>query len=122
VSNDKSGGGGGGFLAGLIIGALVGGVAAVMLSQEETRDLLVGKAREAGNMAMDATGDLRGKVTEATAKVTEATAQWQTGASDLYERGKQVVDGARSNFEAAVDEGRSTANKIRDDLQHRADA
>ena len=105
-------GGGGGFLPGLIIGAIVGGAAAVLLSQEETRDLLVGKAREAGNMAMDATGDLRGKV-------NDVTAQWQTGASDLYERGKQVVDGARSNFESAVDEGRSTADKIRDDLQQR---
>lgn len=110
--SNENGGGGGGFLAGLIVGALVGGVAAVLLSQEETRDLLVGKAREAGNMAMDATGDLRGKV-------NDVTSQWQTGASDLYERGKQVVDGARSNFEAAVDEGRSTADKIRDDLQQR---
>lgn len=113
MSNDNRGGGGG-FLAGLIVGALVGGTIAVLMSQEETRDLLVGKAREAGNAAMDASGDLRGKV-------NDVTSQWQTGASDLYERGKHVVDGARSTFESAVDEGRSTAERVRDDLHRRTD-
>ena len=53
---------GGGFFAGFLIGSIVGGAAAVLLTQEETRDLLVGKAREAGNFAKDTSDDLRGKV------------------------------------------------------------
>lgn len=101
---------GGGFFAGFLLGAVVGGALAVFLSQEETRDLLVGKAREAGNLAMDATGDLRGKV-------TEATSQWQGSATDLYERGRQIVENARSNINAAVDEGVTTADRLRDELQ-----
>jgi gas vesicle protein len=109
-----NGKGGGGFLPGLIIGAIVGGVAAVLLSQEETRDLIVGKAREAGNMAMDATGDLRGKV-------NDVTTQWQSNASELYERGKQVVDNARTNIDAAVDTGIEAAEALRQELQRKAE-
>jgi gas vesicle protein len=103
-------GGGGGFLPGLIIGAIVGGAAAVLLTQEDTRDLLVGKVREAGNAAMDATGDLRGKV-------NDASTQWQSTASELYERGKQVVDNARTNIDAAVDTGMDAAESLRQELQ-----
>jgi hypothetical protein len=84
----------------------------VLISQEETRDLLVGKAREASNFAMDATGDLR-------AQVSDATSNWQSNASDLYERGKTVVDNARSNINAAVDEGKSEADSVRDDLSRK---
>jgi len=111
MSNHK---GGGGFVAGLVIGAIVGGAAAVLLAQEEMRDLLVGKAREAGNFAMDATGDLR-------SKVGDTTSQWTTSAADLYARGKDIVDGARANFNDAVDDGRSAAAQTRDDLQNRTD-
>jgi gas vesicle protein len=105
---------GGGFLPGLIIGAIVGGAAAVLLSQEEMRDLLVGKVREAGNAAMDATGDLRGKV-------NDAGTQWQSTASELYERGKQVVDNARTNIDAAVDSGMDAAEALRMELQRKAE-
>jgi gas vesicle protein len=108
-----SNGRGGGFFAGFLIGSIVGGVAAVLLTQEDTRDLLIGKAREAGNLAKDATDDLRGKV-------GDVTSQWQSTASDLYERGKQVVDNARTNIDAAVDEGVNSAEKARDDLQSQA--
>jgi hypothetical protein len=94
--------GGGGFLAGFIVGAIAGGVIAYLMTQEEARDLIVGKAREAGNYAMDATGDLRSK------------------ASDLYERGKNVVENARSNINAAVDEGQTSADHIRDDLSRQS--
>lgn len=89
---------GGGFFTGFLVGAIAGGVIAYLLVQEDARDLLVGKAREASNFALDATGDLRSK------------------ASDLYERGKNVVENARSNIDAAVDEGQTSADQIRDDL------
>lgn len=107
-------GGGGGFFPGFLIGALVGGAVAMLMSQEETRDLLIGKAREAGNFAADATGDLRGKV-------SDVKTQWQSGAADLYERGKTVVESARSNLGTAVNEGKATAEQTRDDLQRQAD-
>jgi hypothetical protein len=95
---DESGSGGGGFFAGFVVGALAGAATAYLMTQEDARDLIVGKAREAGNYAVDATGDLRSK------------------AADLYERGKNVVENARSNINAAVDEGHVSADKIRDDL------
>ncbi len=106
---------GGGFFAGFLLGAIVGGAVAVLLTQEETRDLLVGKAREAGNLAMDATGDIRGRV-------SDVTSTWQESASDLYERGRAVVENARSNFDAAVEEGKTSADSLRDELERKADA
>jgi hypothetical protein len=63
---------------------------------------------------MDATGDLR-------EKVGDVTSQWQSSVSDLYERGRQVVESARSNFDAAVAEGQSTAQETRDELQRKAE-
>ena len=110
--NDPQGHGGGGFVAGFVVGALVGAALAVMLAPqagEETRDLLWGKAREAGNLAKDATGDLREKA------VTVAS-DLQANAADLYERGRTVVEEARANMGAAVDEGRSVADETRQDL------
>lgn len=106
---------GGGFFAGFLLGAIVGGAVAVLLTQEETRDVLVGKAREAGNLAMDATGDLRGRV-------TGVTSTWQESAADLYERGRQVVENARSNFNEAVEEGNASAESLREELERKADA
>ena len=95
-------GGGGGFFAGFIVGAIAAGAIAYLITQEEARDVIVGKAREAGNYAVDATGDLRDK------------------ASDLYQRGKNVVENARSNISAAVDEGQASADQIRDDLSRQS--
>ena len=110
----KDNGGGGGFFVGLLIGAIIGGTAAVILTQEETRDRLAGKAREAGNFAMGATGDLRGKM-------NDVTSQWQSSVSELYERGRQVVESARANIDAAVAEGRAAADETADELQRKAE-
>lgn len=108
------GNGGGGFFAGFLIGAIAGGAAAVMLSQENTRGKIAGKAREAGNFAMGATDDLRGKV-------GDVTSQWQSSVSELYERGRQVVENARANIDAAVAEGRAATDQTRDELQRKAE-
>jgi gas vesicle protein len=110
----KGDGGGPGFFAGFVIGAIVGGAGALLLTQEEARDRLAGKAREAGNLAMDATGDLRGKV-------SDVTSQWQSSVSELYERGRQVVESARANIDAAVAEGRAAAQESQDELQRKAE-
>lgn len=80
---------GGGFVVGLLIGAAIGAAAAILLADEETRDAVVGKAREASNQAVDATGDLRDRV-------GEATAAWQSNAADLYERGRTILEQARA--------------------------
>lgn len=110
----KDNGGGGGFFAGFLVGAIVGGVVALVLTQEDARELLAGKAREAGNVAKDATSDFRGKV-------TDFTTQWQASASELYERGRQVVEQARSTIEAAVAEGQTTAEQTREELQRQTE-
>lgn len=105
---------GGGFLAGFLIGAVAGAVAAAFLTQEEARDRLAGKAREAGSFAMGATDDLR-------EKVSGVTSQWQSSVSELYERGRQVVESARSNIDAAVAEGQASAEELRDELERKAE-
>jgi gas vesicle protein len=110
----KGNGGGGGFFAGFLIGAVMGGAAAVLLAQEEMRNQVAGKAREAGSFAMGRTGDLRGKV-------GDVTSQWQSGVSELYERGRQVVENARANIDAAVAEGRAAADETQDELQRKAE-
>ena len=107
--SENNKGGGGGFFPGFLLGAMIGGVAAYLIMQEEARDMIVGKAREAGNYAIDATGDLRGRVSDVASSV-------QANAADLYTRGKSVVDNARSNVDAAVEEGKSTASDLRDEL------
>jgi len=109
----SNGRGGAGFFAGFLIGAIVGGAAAVMLSQEETRDIFVGKVREAGNFAKDASEDLRGKV-------GDVTSQWQSNASELYERGRQVVENARTTLDAAVEDGKDVADQTRSALERQA--
>jgi gas vesicle protein len=110
----KDNGGGGGFFAGLIIGAVVGGTAAVLLTQEEARGRIAGKAREAGTFAAGATDDLRGKV-------SDVTSQWQSNVSELYERGRKVVESARANLDAAIAEGQAAAKDTADDLQRKAE-
>jgi gas vesicle protein len=90
--------GGNGFIGGFVAGAIAGAILAYVIMQEDARDLIVGKAREAGNMAKDATDDLR----------------------DLYQRGKDVVDSARSNVSDAAGEAQSTSDLLKDDLTHKA--
>jgi len=110
----KGDGGGGRFFVGFLIGAVVGGTTAVLLAQEETRGRIAGKARDAGNFAMDATGDLRGKD-------SDVTSQWQSSVSELYERGRQVVDSARATIDAARTESKETAEQTRDELLRKAE-
>jgi len=104
----------GGFFGGFVIGALVGSVVAAMMMREESRDAMLGKMREASNLAKDASGDFRGKM-------HEMTAQWQGSAADLYERGRKVMENARANFGAAVDEGVARADEAREELGRKAE-
>ena len=121
MDNDKQGNGG--FILGFAVGAIVGGSLAILIAQR-ARDSM-GKAREAGNIAADATEDLRGKV-------NDVTTQWQASATDIYERGRQVVEEARanlnqvvdetkSNFNSSVDEGLASADRLRQEFQNRTE-
>jgi gas vesicle protein len=103
-----------GFLRGFLIGAAVGAGIALALTREDAREVLLGKAKEAGNFAKDATSDLRGKV-------AGTASQWQTNANELYERGRQVIENARGSFQSSGDEVRdeatARAERLRSELQ-----
>jgi gas vesicle protein len=83
----------------LAIGALAGAALAMVLAPqtgEDTRDLLVAKAREAGERARDTADD----------------------ASDLLARGRRVVAEARARIDDAVAEGKDAAEHQRSTLEN----
>lgn len=96
----------GGFVTGLLLGTL-GGAALAMLvtpqSGEDTRDLLLAKAREAADRVRDAASDIGEKV--------------PLGANELLERGRAIVDAARARIDSAVEAGRDAAEQQRDELE-----
>ncbi|HEY4440659.1 MAG TPA: YtxH domain-containing protein [Candidatus Elarobacter sp.] len=97
MSNDQSSGPG--FAAGLVLGVIAGAALAMILapqSGEDTRDLLVAKAREAGERARDTAGD----------------------ANDLLARGRQIVADAKARIDAAVSEGKDAAARQRTTLEN----
>jgi gas vesicle protein len=102
MSDERDGGSGGsiaGFVAGLAVGTLAGVVLAMILapqSGEDTRDLLVAKAREAGERARDTAGD----------------------ASDLLARGRQIVADAKARIDGAIAEGKDAASRQRSTLEN----
>jgi gas vesicle protein len=100
-SEERENGGGsiGGFVAGLAIGTVAGAVLAMILapqSGEDTRDLLVAKAREAGERARDTAGD----------------------AGDLLARGRQIVAEAKARIDGAITEGKDAAAQQRTTLEN----
>jgi gas vesicle protein len=101
MSDDRSGGGAG-FITGLVLGGIAGAALAMILAPqtgEETRDLLVAKAREAGERARDTAGD----------------------ANDLLARGRQIVAEAKTRIDAAVSEGKDAAARQRGTLENESD-
>lgn len=95
----EQGGGGAGFVTGLAIGALAGATLAMILapqSGEDTRDLMVAKAREAGERARDAADD----------------------ANDLLARGRKIVGEARARIDEAIAEGKDAAARQRSTLEN----
>jgi gas vesicle protein len=101
VSEERENNGGslGGFVAGLAIGTVAGAVLAMILapqSGEDTRDLLVAKAREAGERARDTAGD----------------------AGDLLARGRQIVADAKARVDGAITEGKDAAAQQRTTLEN----
>ena len=98
MADDREGGAIPGFITGLAIGALTGAALAAILapqSGEDTRDLLVAKAREAGERARDTAGD----------------------AGDLLARGRQIVAEAKARIDGAIAEGKDAASRQRSTLE-----
>ncbi len=92
-------GGSPGFITGFVLGALAGAALAMILAPqtgEDTRDLLVAKAREAGERARDTAGD----------------------ANELLARGRQIVADAKARIDAAVTEGKDAAARQRTSLEN----
>jgi gas vesicle protein len=97
--SDEKAGGGSGFLAGLVIGGIAGATLAMILAPatgEDTRDLLVAKAREAGERARDTAGD----------------------AGDLLARGRTIVAEAKTRIDGAIAEGKDAAARQRTTLEN----
>ncbi|HEY0613259.1 MAG TPA: hypothetical protein VGC96_01415 [Candidatus Elarobacter sp.] len=63
---------------------------------EDTRDLLVAKAREAGERARDTAGD----------------------AGDLLDRGRRIVADAKARLDGAIAEGKDAASRQRTNLEN----
>ena len=100
--------GGGGFVTGLLLGLLAGAALAMIASPqsgEDTRDVLRARAREAADRARDTAGDVSQTVTGTT--------------SDLLERGRTIVEGARARIDSAVAEGKIAAEQQRIELESR---
>ena len=96
---DEGGNGFAGFTAGLALGALAGATLAMVLapqSGEDTRDILVAKAREAGERARDTAGD----------------------AGDLLARGRRIVADAKARIDGAIAEGKDAAERQRTTLEN----
>jgi gas vesicle protein len=94
-------GGGGEFFAGFLIGAIVGGVAALLLapqSGEETRQRL----EESG--------------IELKERVTELSAEARQRAEELQERGRIILEEQKAKLEQAIEEGKEAAAKKREHL------
>jgi gas vesicle protein len=101
MADEEGGGGGSGFVAGLLIGALAGAALAMILAPatgEDTRDLLVAKAREARERARDTAGD----------------------AGDLLARGRDIVAEAKTRLDGAISEGKDAASRQRSTLENEA--
>jgi gas vesicle protein len=98
MADEREGGGISGFITGLAIGTLAGAALAMILAPqtgEDTRDLLVAKAREAGERARDTAGD----------------------AGDLLARGRQIVAEAKARIDGAIAEGKDAASRQRSTLE-----
>ena len=101
MSDERAGGSGpfAGFIAGIAVGAVAGAALAMILapqSGEDTRDLLVAKAREASERARDTAGD----------------------AGDLLARGRRIVADAKARIDGAVSEGKDAAARQRAVLEN----
>lgn len=102
-----------GFLTGLAIGALVGAAVAIVLapqSGEETRDFLRNKAQEAKGKALDLASDLKDIA-------GNVAGDLRAQADQLTQKGRDLIDKARTRVSEAVDAGKNAAQAKIDEMQ-----
>ena len=100
------------FIAGFLVGALVGAAAALLLaphSGEETRTLIREKGIELGERADDLS-------LEARRRAEEIQLQAKEKAEELQVQAKGKADEWQAKMQQAIDEGKATATKTKEDL------
>jgi gas vesicle protein len=106
---------GGDFVAGVLVGALVGAAAALLLapqSGEETRILIRDKSLELKEQADDLS-------VEARKRAEQIQAQARDKAVELQSQAKDRAAGIQTQVKQAVEEGKSAASKRKEDLLSR---
>ncbi len=103
----------GAFLAGFVIGGLVGAAVALVLapqSGEETRTIIRDRSIELKDKAVEAAEEARRKAEaaaeEARARADELTLQARERADELKKRGQEVYDEQKSRVETAIETGK----------------
>lgn len=103
---------GGEFIAGFLVGALVGAAAALMFaphSGEETRTIIRDRGIELRDRADEISADAR-------RRAEELQGQARTRAQDLQAQARDRAQGLQTRVRQAVEEGRAAANKRKEDL------
>ena len=102
----------GAFLAGFIVGGLVGAATALILapqSGERTRTQIREKSIELRDRAEDLAEDAR-------LRADEAAEEARRRADDLQQRGRQVYQEQRTRLTSAVEEGKKAAVRKKEEL------
>jgi gas vesicle protein len=108
--SDRSGGGE--FIAGFLVGALVGAAAAMLFapqSGEETRVVIRDKGIELKDRAEELS-------TEARRRAEEAQSQAKTRAQEISMQAKDRAREIQTRVKEAIEEGKATATKKKADL------
>ena len=105
----------GDFVAGVLVGALVGAAAALLFapqSGEETRILIRDKSLELREQADDLSAEARKRAEQIQTQAKEKAAELQSQAKDR-------ATGIQTQVKQAVEEGKSAASKRKEDLLSR---
>ena len=113
----------GNFLAGFIIGGLIGAAAAILMapqSGEETRTLIRDKGIELREKAAESAEDARLRAEEAVEEMRlradEVSQKARERAAELQERGKVVIDQQKESLEQAKQAGASAVQSAKDQI------
>jgi gas vesicle protein len=101
------------FAWGFLLGAFAGAAVAMIVAPQtgdEVRDVLYARSRETSGRVRDAADDLAEAAKTFSSEV-------QASVAEMIERGKVIIDVARSALDQAVDEGRRAANEQRETLE-----
>lgn len=113
----------GSFMAGFILGGLVGAVTALLLapqSGEDTRAYIKDKSIELKDRAVETAEEARTRAeeaaSEARARVDEVTKQAKQTVEDIRKRGEEMLEEQRQKFESAVEAGKQAAKQKKEQL------